>query len=198
MTNAPQVPAGDLGDDGPRIIRVGDPVLRQVACALPDPGDPALLDLARLMVHRMREARGVGLAAPQLGLSLRMIVFWVPPERAEEAEAEPVSALINPVLEPVDEDIELGWEGCLSIPGLRGQVPRFKRIRYRGYDLTGAAVERVAMGFHARVVQHEVDHLDGILYLDRMRDMTSLGFVEESVEAERARERAEERGRDAG
>jgi len=164
-----------------KIARMGHPVLRRVADPVADPGDPEILRLARDMVETMLDAGGVGLAAPQVHIPLRMIVFRVPQERAgEEEEALPgVSVVINPEIAPLGQGTLLAWEGCLSIPGLRGPVPRFERIRYRGLGVDGAPVSVEAAGFHARVVQHEVDHLDGVLYLDRMEDLSRLAFEEE-------------------
>lgn len=161
------------------IIRMGHPVLRTVAAPIADPTDPALRRLAADMIETMLDAPGVGLAAPQIDESLRMIVFRVPADRSG-GEAIGNSVLINPVIELLGEETELGWEGCLSVPGLRGLVPRFTRIRYSGVTLDGEPVERIAEGFHARVIQHETDHLDGILYIDRMPDLRLLAFNEES------------------
>lgn len=166
-----------------KIARMGHPVLRRRADALTEPGDAETRRLARDMVETMIDANGVGLAAPQIHVPLRLIVFRVPSERqrAEDGAAPAgVSVLVNPEWVPLGEDRVAGWEGCLSIPGLRGVVPRFNRIRYRGFDLNGQPVECEAGGFHARVVQHEIDHLDGVLYFDRMSDLSQLGFEEET------------------
>ena len=134
----------------------------------------------------MQDIGGVGLAAPQVHVSKRVVIFEVPAERAARAgngaaaaEAVPMTALVNPVIEPLGDERELGWEACLSVPGLTGAVPRWTSIRYRGLGLQGERIEREAQGFHARVVQHECDHLDGILYPQRMADLTSLAFAEE-------------------
>lgn len=162
-----------------KIARMGHPVLRTVADPIPDPTDPLVRQLAADMIETMLDAPGVGLAAPQIHESRRIIVFRVPADRSG-GETVGNTVLINPVVEPLGEEVELGWEGCLSIPGLRGLVPRFTRIRYRGVGLDGEPVERVAEGFHARVIQHETDHLDGILYIDRMPDLRLLAFNEES------------------
>jgi len=164
-----------------KIARMGHPVLRRPAEAV-DPADPELPRQIADMIETMFDAEGVGLAAPQVYLPRRLIVFRVPPER--RAEGEPpgpggVTALLNPEIEPLGDSVELGFEGCLSIPGLRGLVPRWRSIRYRGLAPDGTPVEREAHGFHARVVQHEVDHLDGVLYLDRMPDLRALAFTEE-------------------
>ena len=167
-----------------KIIKMGNPVLAACAAPMDFSTISELVELLLDMVETMRAAGGVGLAAPQIGRSLRVIIFEVPEARATNAPGdEPcnLQALINPEIEPLDEATELGWEGCLSIPGLRGEVPRFMRIRYRGLDGEGTQIEREASGFHARVVQHEVDHLNGILYPERMLDMRRLGFVDEML-----------------
>lgn len=161
------------------IARMGNPVLRAVARPVEDPTDPEIARLAADMIETMMDAPGVGLAAPQIDVSRRIVVFRVPADRSAGDPVE-TTVLINPVVEPLGDDTELGWEGCLSIPGLRGLVPRHTRIRYRGIGLDGAVIEREAEGFHARVVQHETDHLDGILYIDRMDDLKLLAFVEEA------------------
>jgi peptide deformylase len=168
------------------IIRMGHPVLRQVATPLAvTPGIPVNDDLRQLaadMTQTMLAAPGIGLAAPQVAVAQRIIVFRVPAERASGVDGDrPMGnqVLINPEFVPLAGEMVLGWEGCLSIPGLRGVVPRHARIRYRGYDLEGNLVEREATGTHARVIQHELDHLDGVLYLDRMPDLGKLTFTEE-------------------
>jgi len=165
-----------------KIARMGHPVLRRVADPVVDPTDPEVRRLARDMLETMRDAPGIGLAAPQVHVPLRLIVFRVPPGRETAADEDgPVgeTVLVDPTVEPLGDEVALGFEGCLSIPGLRGEVPRAARVRYRGLDLDGNPVERVAAGTHARVVQHEVDHLDGVLYLDRMADMRRLAFEQE-------------------
>lgn len=167
-----------------KIARMGHPVLRQVARPVADPGDPEIRRLAADMAETMIDAGGVGLAAPQVHVPRRIILFKVPAERLGEGDATPppgITVLLNPEIEPIGDETVVGWEGCLSIPGLRGAVPRFRRIRYRGVGLDGRPVEREAEGFHARVVQHETDHLDGILYPDRMEDLRWLSFTEESL-----------------
>jgi len=161
------------------IARMGAPVLRAVAQPISDPTDQEVARLAADMIETMMDAPGVGLAAPQVDAALRLIVFRVPADRGE-GETVATTVLINPVVEPLGEETALGWEGCLSIPGLRGLVPRYTRIRYRGVGLDGTPVEREASGFHARVVQHETDHLDGVLYIDRMDDLKLLAFTEEA------------------
>ncbi|OYQ35006.1 peptide deformylase [Niveispirillum lacus] len=168
------------------IVRMGNPVLRRVAAAIPVPAsggfDDDLRQLAADMVDTMLDAPGIGLAAPQVDIGKRIIVFRVPPERASGDQGDtPMGpqVLINPEFVPVGSETVLGWEGCLSIPGLRGVVPRYRRIRYRGYDLDGILVEREAANTHARVIQHELDHLDAVLYLDRMENLATLTYMEE-------------------
>lgn len=162
-----------------KIARMGHPVLRRVADPVADLTDPALRRLAADMIDTMIDAPGVGLAAPQVHESRRIVVFRVPADRSGGEMVTP-TVLINPVVEPLGDAMELGWEGCLSIPGMRGLVPRHSRIRYRGVGLDGAVIEREAEGFHARVIQHETDHLDGLLYIDRMSDLSLLAFNEEA------------------
>ncbi|MGC2415021.1 MAG: peptide deformylase [Stellaceae bacterium] len=165
-----------------KIARMGHPVLRARAAAIEDPTEPWVRRLVADMIETMEDAGGTGLAAPQVHMSYRLVVFRVGPERLTElpgdTEAD-LTVLINPVIEPVGSERALGWEGCLSVPGLRGVVPRDLNIRYRGLGLDGAVIEREVAGFHARVVQHECDHLDGILYPQRMEDHRLLVFVEE-------------------
>jgi peptide deformylase len=169
------------------IVRMGNPVLLRRADAVVD---LAADDLARLvadMIETMHDAPGVGLAAPQVNVSLRLIVFWVPKERACDPDAPagsangpvPLTVLINPEIEEIGEDRIADWERCLSVPGLSGLVARSRRLRYAGTALNGERIIRVAEGFHARVVQHECDHLDGVLYPKRMTDLSSFGFVDE-------------------
>jgi peptide deformylase len=169
-----------------KIARMGHPVLRRVADPVVDPTAPEIRRLVRDMLETLDDIGGVGLAAPQVHVSRRVVIFEVPAERAArdgngEAPADGVAmtVLINPVIEPLADEKALGWEACLSVPGLTGAVPRWTRIRYHGYGLEGERIEREAGGFHARVVQHECDHLDGILYPMRMTDLTSLAFAEE-------------------
>lgn len=183
-----------------KIARMGHPVLQGVAKPVPDPTAPEVRALVRDMIETMIDANGAGLAAPQVYEPWRIVVFQAPPERApEEIDEEeafdhtaPLTVLINPEIEILSEEREKGWEGCLSVPGLRGAVPRYTALRYRGYGLDGEAVERVARGFHARVVQHECDHLDGILYPQRMDDLTELIFETEAKAWLAAREPAGE------
>ena len=161
---------------------MGHPVLRRRAAAIDDPTEAGVRQLAAHMVETMDDAQGIGLAAPQIHVSRRLIVFQVPEDRLEEGEPPGppgVTVLVNPEVAPVGEDIAFGIEGCLSIPDLRGVVPRHRSIVYRGTTPEGERIEREATGLHARVVQHEVDHLDGILFLDRMTDLSSLSFESE-------------------
>ena len=162
-----------------KIARMGHPVLIGRAEPVPDPGAAEIRRLAADMIETMRDAGGVGLAAPQVHLPLRMFVFHLP--RARAADAEPIAPMvvINPEIVPLDEEIELGWEGCLSIPGLRAVVPRHANIVYRGVDLEGAPIEVRASGYHGRIVQHETDHLDGVLYPMRVTDFRLFGFDDE-------------------
>ncbi len=165
-----------------KIARLGHPVLLQRAEPVADPGAPAIRRLVADMMETMEDALGAGLAAPQVHVPLRLFVFRVRPERstgAPDDRAVGNTIVINPAVEPVGEARELRWEGCLSIPGLRGAVPRFRRIRYRGVDCDGAPVAAEVEGFHAGVVQHEYDHLDGVLYPMRMTDFSRFGFTEE-------------------
>ncbi|HTI85617.1 MAG TPA: peptide deformylase [Alphaproteobacteria bacterium] len=167
-----------------KIARMGHPVLRRRADPVADPTAPEIRQLVRDMVETVHDADGAGLAAPQVHVPLRVVVFHVPGSRLAEGEApDPeegkIHVLINPVIEPLGEEQVSGWEGCLSVPGFRGVVPRWKRLRYRAVGLDGKEFTREVEGFHARVVQHECDHLDGILYPMRMPDLTLLGFEEE-------------------
>jgi peptide deformylase len=159
---------------------MGDPVLLQVARPVQQFHTSELHELLTDMHDTMAALNGAGLAAPQIGVSLQVVIFGVGKNpRYPQAEEVPYTVLINPVLEAVDDIMEDGWEGCLSVPGMRGLVPRYKRLRYRGVDPQGQPIERTVTDFHARVVQHEVDHLNGILYPMRIRDMTRFGFNEE-------------------
>jgi peptide deformylase len=161
------------------ILRMGDPRLLRVSSPVADFGAGALGSLLQDMFETMHAADGAGLAAPQIGVLLRVVVFGFDRnDRYPEAPAVPRTILINPEIEPLGAGMQIGWEGCLSVPGLRGLVPRHERIRYRGYDQNGVAFEREVDGFHARVVQHECDHLDGILYPMRIRDMRAFGFAD--------------------
>ena len=161
-----------------KIARMGHPVLTRRAEPVAEIGAPEVRRLIRDMLETLVDAQGIGLAAPQVHESLRVIVFLDALDREDASPRTPV-VLINPELEPLDEAIDPGWEGCLSIPGLRGLVPRHARIRYRGRGIEGELIERTAHGLHARVVQHEVDHLDGVLYPMRMTDLRQLAFESE-------------------
>jgi peptide deformylase len=168
-----------------KIARMGHPVLATRAAPVSDPTAPEIRRLVNDMVETMADANGAGLAAPQVHVPLRVVVFQAPGERSEPSQqgeeafdhTAPLTVLINPEIAVMDQTPEGGWEGCLSVPGLRGVVPRFTRIRYAGVDPQGRPIEREAEGFHARVVQHECDHLIGRLYPTRMRDLTQLGFT---------------------
>jgi peptide deformylase len=167
-----------------KIARMGHPVLRRPAEPVKDPTALEIRKLVADMIETMADADGAGLAAPQVHVPLRLVIFHLPSERLSEGEApdpesDKVHVLINPVLEPIGEEKDLGWEGCLSVPGMRGVVPRWRKLRYRAVGLDGRPVEREVEGFHARVVQHECDHLDGILYPMRMPDLSLLGFESE-------------------
>lgn len=165
------------------ILKMGDPRLLHVAAPVTEFGTPALQALVQDMMDTMRAAQGAGLAAPQIGVDLQLVIFgFERSERYPEAPPVPMTVLLNPVITPLPEADgppveDEGWEGCLSVPGLRGVVPRWRRVRYQGVDVHGAPIDREAEGFHARVVQHECDHLIGRLYPTRMRDLSRLGFT---------------------
>jgi len=166
---------------------MGHPVLSKRAAPVSDPADPELRRLVQDMIETMVDANGAGLAGPQVHESIRVVVFQAPAARSDPGLAQgeafdhtaALTVLLNPVIEVIDPTVEGGWEGCLSVPGMRGWVERPAHIRYRGIGLDGKAIERSAKGFHARVVQHECDHLDGILYPQRMTDLTKLIFESE-------------------
>ena len=159
-----------------RVLRMGEPLLRQVAAPVAR-FDAALQALLADMDDTMRALDGAGLAAPQIGVGLRVVIFELKDNpRYPGLTPIPYTVLVNPELTPLDSEQEEGWEGCLSVPGMRGLVPRYRRLRYRGFDAAGAPIDRTVDGFHARVVQHEVDHLDGILYPQRVRDLRNFGF----------------------
>jgi len=186
-----------------KIARMGHPVLLRRCEPVPNPGAPGIRQLVSNMIQTMEDAPGVGLAAPQVHVPLRLFVFRVPSERQggePDDQAVGTTVLINPELELLSDERVMGWEGCLSIPGMRAAVPRAPRIRYRGVDCDGNVVEREAAGFHARVVQHEYDHLDGILYTMRITDFRLFGFNEElnRVLAAQAAAQAEGAGDGAG
>ena len=161
------------------VLRMGDPVLLQRAAAVEQFDTPELHALIRDMEDTMEAMNGAGIAAPQIGVSLRVVIFGVGANpRYPDAEEVPYTVLVNPELTPLDEEMEEGWEGCLSVPGMRGVVPRYSRLRYTGFDQYGNPIDRTVSGFHARVVQHECDHLDGILYPMRICDFSRFGFTE--------------------
>jgi len=161
------------------VLKMGDPRLLTKAEKVPRFATPELAALLVDMRDTMAHLNGAGLAAPQIGVSLRVVIFGVHGNpRYPQVEEVPDTVLVNPILTPLSEDLEEGWEGCLSVPGLRGSVPRFRRIRYAGFDEQGRSIERTAEGFHARVVQHECDHLDGILYPMRIRDFSRFGYID--------------------
>ncbi|MFP3873268.1 MAG: peptide deformylase [Thiohalophilus sp.] len=165
------------------VLKMGHPLLQQVAEPVREFNSPKLDALIADMLDTMHALDGAGLAAPQIGVSQRVVIFEVAANpRYPDVESVPRTILINPGITPLDDRRESGWEGCLSVPGLRGLVPRYTRIRYSGVDPAGAPIEREVDGFHARVVQHEVDHLDGILYPQRMDDMQYFGFEEELIQ----------------
>jgi peptide deformylase len=161
------------------VLRMGDPRLLQRAQPVEHFGTPELDELLRDMRDTMAHLNGAGLAAPQIGVGLRVVIFGVKSNpRYPRVEEVPDTVLINPVLEALGGEMEEDWEGCLSVPGMRGVVPRHRRLRYSGFDEQGRRFERTVEGFHARVVQHECDHLDGILYPMRIRDLAKFGFNE--------------------
>ena len=162
------------------LLKMGDPRLLQQARPVNEFDTPALHELLADMQDTMAAAQGAGLAAPQIGVDLQVVIFGTdaPNPRYPDAPIVPRTVLINPVITPVGDEQEAGWEGCLSVPGLRGLVPRHRRIRYQGRDPQGRRIDRDVDGFHARVVQHECDHLQGVLYPMRVRDFTQFGFTE--------------------
>ena len=185
-----------------KIARMGHPLLKRTAEKIDDPAAPEICELIKNMIDTLEDTGGVGLAAPQVHISKRIVIFHIPKSRgiptAEviepkgdlekdnlefisklSAESIPLTVLINPIIEALDEETELGVEGCLSIPGMIGMVPRYKRIRYDAIGVDGNRIQCEASGFHARVVQHECDHLDGILYPMRMKDLSTFGYTEE-------------------
>jgi peptide deformylase len=162
------------------VLRMGHPVLRERSRPVEELGSAELLELVADMKDTMAAKNGAGLAAPQIGVGQRVVIFGVTRNpRYPDAEEVPFTVLVNPKIELLTREVEEGWEGCLSVPGMRGVVPRYTKLRYTGFDEHGNPIEREAEGFHARVVQHECDHLDGILYPQRMTDMTRFGFNEE-------------------
>jgi peptide deformylase len=162
------------------VLRMGHPVLREKSKPVEKTGTPELRALIADMKETMAAKNGAGLAAPQIGVSQRVVIFGVEQNpRYPDAESVPFTVLVNPKIVMLTRDVESDWEGCLSVPGMRGMVPRYMKLRYTGTDEEGNPIDRVAEGFHARVVQHECDHLDGILYPQRMSDMSTFGFTKE-------------------
>lgn len=159
------------------VLKMGEPLLYRKAEPVTAFNTPELDRLIEDMFDTMAAYNGAGLAAPQIGVSLRVVIFGVEANpRYPNAEVVPTTILINPVLHPIGDEMEEGWEGCLSVPGLRGLVSRHRQLRYTGFDQKGAPIDRTVSGFHARVVQHECDHLDGILYPMRLKDLRRLGY----------------------
>ena len=162
------------------VLRMGNPQLLEVSESVKKLNTEELHGLVADMIETMRELHGAGLAAPQIGVKLRVVIFGVDENpRYPDAEAVPFTVLVNPKLTPLGDEMDEDWEGCLSVPGMRGLVPRYAQLRYQGFDADGNVIDRTVNGFHARVVQHEVDHLDGILYPQRIEDLRQFGFVEE-------------------
>ncbi len=161
------------------VLRMGEPLLFEKAELVTEFDTDALHALIQDMQDTMESMNGAGIAAPQIGVSLRVVIFGIGSNpRYPDAEQVPYTVLINPVLTPVGEEMDDGWEGCLSVPGMRGVVPRFTRLHYTGFDQFGQPIDRLVSGFHARVVQHECDHLDGILYPMRIQDLTNFGYTD--------------------
>jgi len=166
------------------VLRMGDPLLMQQAKPVEVFDTPEIHALIRDMQETMAHMNGAGIAAPQIGVSQRVVIFGQAKDdeqvnpRYPEADHVPYTVLINPILHFLSDEMEDGWEGCLSVPGLRGMVPRYRHLRYTGYDTKGNLIDRTVSGFHARVVQHECDHLDGILYPMRIKDLSRFGYVD--------------------
>lgn len=161
------------------LLKMGDPRLLEKARPVERFDTPGLHALIADLEDTMKALDGAGIAAPQIGVGLRVAIFGVERNpRYPDAEPVPFTVLVNPALAPLDNELEEGWEGCLSVPGMRGLVPRYRRLRYQGYNQFGKAIDRTVGGFHARVVQHECDHLDGVLYPMRIRDLRNFGFNE--------------------
>lgn len=161
------------------ILKMGDPRLLRVSEPIKEFDTPALHEFIQDMFETMQHANGAGLAAPQIGVNLQLVIFGFKQNpRYPDAPNVPETVLINPVLTPLSDETDDAWEGCLSVPGMRGLVPRWSRLRYEGYDQFGKKISREVDGFHARVVQHETDHLNGILYPTRIKDLTKFGFTE--------------------
>jgi peptide deformylase len=161
------------------VLKMGDPLLLKRAAEVERFDTPELHNLIRDMHDTMEAMDGAGIAAPQIGVSLRVVIFGVGRNpRYPDAEQVPYTVLINPLITPLGNEMEEGWEGCLSVPGMRGIVPRHARVHYTGFDQYGKPIDRIASGFHARVVQHECDHLDGILYPMRIQDLRTFGYTD--------------------
>jgi peptide deformylase len=159
-----------------RVLKMGEPLLQTVAAPVTR-FDAELLALIADMDDTMRALSGAGIAAPQIGVSVRVVIFELKDNpRYPHITPVPYTVLVNPLVTPLSAEQDEGWEGCLSVPGMRGLVPRYRRLRYRGFDQHGAPIDRSVEGFHARVVQHEVDHLDGVLFPQRVRDLRDFGF----------------------
>ena len=167
-----------------KIARMGHPMLMGKAEPVKDPTSPAVRELVSNMIETMLDAPGIGLAAPQVHVPARIVVYRVPADRVRKEKGIPLTVLINPEIEPLSKLTEDGVEGCLSLPEMVGMVPRYRNIRYRAFDLEGTEIEAEVDGYHARVVQHECDHLDGILYPMRMRDLSKLGYADEMSKPE--------------
>ncbi len=162
-----------------QVLKMGDPVLLQQAASIEKFDSSELHELLEDMRDTMTAMRGAGIAAPQIGVCKQVVIFGFEQNpRYPDAEAVPFTVLINPIIEPIGDEMEDGWEGCLSVPGMRGVVPRYKQLRYRGFDEQGQPIDRTVSDFHARVVQHECDHLIGMLYPMRIKDFSKFGFVE--------------------
>lgn len=164
-----------------KIAKMGHPVLMRPADPVADPGTPEIKRIVADMIETMDDSDGRGLAATQVHINKRIVVFRPPPDDPQQPDDNtgPVLVLINPEITPLSDEMEEGWEGCLSVPGLRGVVPRYSKVRYRGVTPTGEKIDRTVSGYHARVAQHEVDHLDGVLYPQRMKDLGLLVFESE-------------------
>ena len=161
------------------VLKMGEPLLLATAQKVSEFDTPELHALIVDLFDTMADSQGVGIAAPQIGVSLQVVVFgFAQNARYPDADAVPETILINPIITPIGIELESGWEGCLSVPGLRGVVPRYTQIRYQGFDQFGTPIDRTVSGFHARVVQHECDHLFGVLYPQRITDMTQFGYTE--------------------
>ena len=161
------------------VLRMGEPLLFQKSALVTMFDTPELHALIQDMQDTMQAMNGAGIAAPQIGVSLQVVIFGVGSNpRYPDAEQVPYTVLINPELTPVGDELEEGWEGCLSVPGMRGIVPRYMRLHYKGFDQYGSPIDRLVSGFHARVVQHECDHLNGILYPMRITDLRNFGFTD--------------------